>query len=163
MKINFQEKIGAINARYVGMVLTNAQFKFIGALKNFSDIRMWKVYMKDYELWKELYYSVILRHIDECKQFDYEIGRYAKEMMELRMQLLDEEVKLLSTGSRCRWVPDNHPTDWSIKDADLLRPWVDMRLQWTFEPQDKRQEYTLRRMTSKIAYTYLTKSGFGHK
>ena len=159
----FESKnLGGFNAACISMASTNARIKFFDAIKNCSDARLWKVYNQDFELWKRLCFSVILRHLDKDRP-DMRIGGYYMEMMNLRVRLLEEEYELLRTGARCKWDVDKHPIDWSIEDADLLRPWHTMRLMWTVQPQDKRQKDTLWRMSNKIEYTYLTESGFNHK
>lgn len=129
-------------------------------LRKTKDPDLHKAYFSDFVAWREMSFAVNERHAGGYSMYPLEIASYKSEMMRLRSNLLREEAALLLSGKPCLWDSKQHPINWEKGDADLLRPWYDLRMARSKDFKDKQYAEAFRTMTEKIAYIYLQKNQF---
>ncbi len=120
-----------------------------------NDTALTRAYFHDYAYWIDLFNATNNYFEAGYLMYSYEINTYGDEMLRFRATMLREEMALLRNGSKCDWDTEAHPIDWSVKEAVLLRPWYDQRMEQSKHLSDRRFAEAFKKMTDKIAFLYL--------
>ena len=140
---------------------TIATFKDMMALCQHPDTR--KAYFLDFALWYDAYLATCDRHYGDYAMWHMETSYYLLEMMNLRRRFLQEEMRLLRTNqpastsvSVASADGSTSPIDWDAEDADVLRPWYDLRMAQASNISHDLDSILYRRITDRITSTLLS-------
>lgn len=151
------------SAAFIGMNM--ATLKSIGAYKDMTamckeqDLR--RAYFMDYADWIDAFAAVNEHNQGDYSMYPLEINNYGEQMMNLRYDMLQQEMEQIRIGQTCIWPSEKFPIDWGKDDAELLRPWYDRRMAWVRAHQNHPQAENFRLMTEKIVYMLLNSISFG--
>lgn len=157
---------------------TIATFKDMMALCQHPDTR--KAYFLDFAFWYDAYLATCDRHYDHYSLWHMETSYYQQEMMNLRRRFLQEEMRLSrsfhakshSLHEKEQSRHKNQPAttcvpgvsadgsithiDWDTEDADLLRPWYDLRMAQAPNISHDLDSTLYRKITDRITSTLLS-------